>query len=209
MVVIKHMEMLLGEQDNVSSSYETEIDLIEGLKKGHNEAYKVLYQRYFISLCEIAYQYVNDTFMAQSATNDVIFHLWEIRESLQINISLHSYLVCAVKNRCLDIIKKESTQREIPFSVFDNENIVDVSGNTNENTVESLIEKDLEKELIRAIHNLPAECRMVFCKSRFGGMKYTEISKELNISVSTVKYHIKNALTLLSKELKSYLHIFF
>lgn len=46
---------------------------------------------------------------------------------------------------------------------------------------------------------------MCFEKSRFEEKKYEEISQELGISINTVKYHIKNALSFLQTELSKYL----
>jgi len=46
---------------------------------------------------------------------------------------------------------------------------------------------------------------VVFEKSRFENMKYQEIAIFLNISVNTVKYHIKNALSKLNTDLSKYL----
>lgn len=52
----------------------------------------------------------------------------------------------------------------------------------------------MEIEIEKSINNLPEECRHVFQMSRFDHKKYEDIAQELNISVNTVKYHIKNAL---------------
>lgn len=71
----------------------------------------------------------------------------------------------------------------------------------------SLLEHELEEEIHHAIRNLPEVCRKVFIKSRFEGKKYEEIATELNISVNTVKYHIKSALSSLHSELGKYLII--
>ena len=58
-----------------------------------------------------------------------------------------------------------------------------------------------------AIAALPSECRRVFEMSRFMGKKHAEIAAELGISVNTVKYHIRNALKLLSRDLEKYLFV--
>lgn len=68
-----------------------------------------------------------------------------------------------------------------------------------------LLERELENEIRMAIDKLPAECRCVFEKSRIEGKKYEEISQELGISINTVKYHMKNALSFLQAELSKYL----
>ena len=69
----------------------------------------------------------------------------------------------------------------------------------------TLLERELENEIYKAIDKLPDECRRVFAKSRFEGKSYEEISRELGISVNTVKYHIKNALASLHVDLSKYL----
>ncbi|HBK29562.1 MAG TPA: hypothetical protein DDZ04_07435, partial [Parabacteroides sp.] len=48
-------------------------------------------------------------------------------------------------------------------------------------------------------------CRHVFLKSRFEHKKNDEIAAELGISVNTVKYHIKRALSVLRQDLGRYL----
>ena len=67
-----------------------------------------------------------------------------------------------------------------------------------------LLERELEHEIRMAIDKLPVECRCCFEKSRLSE-KYEEISQELGISINTVKYHIKNALSFLQTELSKYL----
>ena len=143
----------------------TERIIIEQLKQGNEEAYKYLYRHHYALLCHIAREYVGDDFLAETLVGDVVFHLWEVHETLDIQVSLRSYLVRAVRNHCM------------------------------------------EEEIHHAIRNLPEVCRKVFIKSRFEGKKYEEIATELNISVNTVKYHIKSALSSLHSELGKYLII--
>ena len=68
-----------------------------------------------------------------------------------------------------------------------------------------LLEKELEGEIMSAIDRLPEDCQKVFRLSRFEQLKYDEIAQRLNISVNTVKYHIKHALALLHEDLGKYL----
>ena len=50
----------------------TEYEIIEGLKAGHEEAYKYIYERQDKILCIIAKEYVDDTFTAEMIVSDVI-----------------------------------------------------------------------------------------------------------------------------------------
>ena len=64
-----------------------------------------------------------------------------------------------------------------------------------------LLEEEMKNTAKQAVNELPRECRQVFELSRYEGKKYSEIAQELDISVNTVKYHIKNALKILSARL--------
>ena len=71
----------------------------------------------------------------------------------------------------------------------------------------TLLEQELEGKLSQCIEELPKECRAVFKKSRFEQKKYEEIAADLNISVNTVKYHIKNALASIQLHMGDYLKL--
>lgn len=71
--------------------------------------------------------------------------------------------------------------------------------------IEQIVSSELEKKIEEIIQSMPEECKKVFLLSRYGNKSYAEIANELNISVNTVKYHIKKALSLFREELKDYL----
>ena len=150
--------------------------------------------------------YVKDQFLAETIVGDTIFHLWEIRETLAISVSIRSYLVRAVRNRCINYLNSEWEKREIAFSSLMPDEITDDKMTISDShPLGALLERELEEEIYKAIDKLPNECRRVFDKSRFEGKSYEEISQELGISVNTVKYHIKNALASLQMNLSKYL----
>lgn len=186
----------------------TEQLIVEQLKAGKERAYKFLYDQHYQILCHIASQYVKDDFLAETIVGDVIFHIWEIRESIEITSSLRSYLLTSVRNRCLDYLKSQPCQYEMPMSssgLQDFPVLNYIKGD--DYPLGRLLEKELEGEIMKAIERLPEECRRVFHLSRFEEKKYSEIADELGISVNTVKYHIKRALALLHDDLSNYLTV--
>ena len=68
-----------------------------------------------------------------------------------------------------------------------------------------LIEKELEDKIELSINHLPQQTKKVFQLKRTEELSYEEISSQLNISVNTVKYHMKSALNILRVELATYL----
>jgi RNA polymerase sigma-70 factor (ECF subfamily) len=179
--------------------------IIQGLKDGDNRAYKYLYDRHYVLLCKIAFAYLHDAHLAQLLVDDTILHLYEKREVLLINVSLRAYLIRSVRNRCVSHLRSEYEKREINFSGMDSPEDKLFSIVSEDYPLAILLEKELESGIHSAIERLPAECRMVFEKSRYEGKDYETIAKEFAISVNTVKYHIKNALSRLNKELGEYL----
>ena len=182
--------------------------LVDALKRNDEKAYRQLYDRYYDQLCMLAYQYVRENFLAESLVGDVIYHIWENRETLQIHTSLKAYLVKAVQNRCINYLEhmKVKRQSEQKLAQQQEERQQDYISDF-DYPLAKLIALELEESLNKAIGTLPAECREVFCLSRIEELSYSEISERLGISVNTVKYHMKNALTQLREQFKDYLLI--
>ena len=184
----------------------TETLIVEQLKTGNEDAYQYIYDRHYALLCHVANGYVKDLFLAETIVGDTFFHLWVIRETLEISVSIRSYLLRAVRNRCINYLNSEWEKREIAFSSLMPDEITDDKMTISDShPLGTLLERELEEEIYKAIDKLPNECRRVFDKSRFEGKSYEEISQELGISVNTVKYHIKNALASLQMNLSKYL----
>lgn len=184
----------------------TEQFIVRQLKRGEEWAYKYLYDHHYAVLCHIAAQYVHDDFLAETIVGDVVFHLWEIRETMDINTSLRRYLARSVRNRCLDYMKSQRHQREVSISGLQEFPLFRHSV-SDDYPLGRLLDNELEEQVMLSIGHLPIECRTVFCMSRFDDKKNAEIAKELGISVNTVKYHIKRALSLLRADLGEYLTV--
>lgn len=184
--------------------------IIERLKEGDNQAYKYIYENHYIALCKVSYYFLKDKLLAEGIVNDVILHLWEIREDLSVDIPLRRYLIQAVRNKSINYLALIQNEMEIQFSVMERGGIQLQNRIPDaQHPLGSLLEKELEHKIKEAIDELPAECKRVFKMSRFEEMSYEQISKKTGLSVNTVKYHIKNALATLKEKLGPYLCIFF
>jgi RNA polymerase sigma-70 factor (ECF subfamily) len=180
---------------------QSETILIQQLKAGNDAAYRTLYQLHYGLLCAYAQQIVGNDFDAENIVDDTIFHIWEIRDQLQIDRSLRSFLITSVHRRCLNWIRQHS--RQPATCAIPKDELLNIE--TSAHPLGHLLEKELEEKIRAAIEALPHETRQVFELSRYNDMTYDEIAKHLGISVNTVKYHIKNALHLLYNQLEPYL----
>lgn len=178
--------------------------IVQNLKEGNEHAYKYVFDAHYDVLCVIAVRYLHDDFMAESVVGDVIFHLWETRENIDIQTSLRQYLVRSVRNRCLDYLKSRQFRHEQTLSTLPDDSRLLERSASHDHPLGYLLEKELEQTINDVIEGLPADCRRIFKMSRFDGKKNTEIAQELGISVNTVKYHMKQALRLLQQQLGKY-----
>ena len=188
----------------------TEKQLIEELRCGNESAFRRIYDRHYVPLCRFADLFLHDTSLSEEVVDDAIFYLWEHRSDVEITYSLRAYLMKSVRNRCLNELNSLAHREELQFSSFslpENAEFLDTLFIEKDHPLGYLLEQELEEELERSIEALPEECRVVFKKSRFEQKKYEEIARELNISVNTVKYHIKNALSFLQKRMSGYLKL--
>ncbi|MCI2082286.1 MAG: RNA polymerase sigma-70 factor [Bacteroidales bacterium] len=181
--------------------------LVKQLISGDEKAYKYIYDHYYLLLCEVANEYLDDPFLSEAIVGDVIYHVWEIRASLNIRISVLYYLIRAVRNSCLNFLKSKHEMKETSFSsctvggkpIPENPEKTAVSY-----PCDNLFEYELKCAMNAAVNKLPQECRRVFIKSRFENKSYEKIARELGISVNTVKYHMKNALAFMRTEIANF-----
>ena len=177
--------------------------LIKKLREGDHHAYKFIFDHYYALMGAIAYEYVEDYYISQNIVEDVMMSIWEKREQLIISTSVKSYLLASVLNKCIDYLRSRSREAE----VFSLESEIGSSSCyiPDQEMFEQIVSSELEKKIEEIIQSMPEECKKVFLLSRYGNKSYAEIANELNISVNTVKYHIKKALSLFREELKDYL----
>ncbi|MCP9612769.1 RNA polymerase sigma-70 factor [Coprobacter tertius] len=184
----------------------TDSNVIEHFKKGNEDVFRFIFDKYYDYLCLIADSYLRDSFISETIVGEIIYNLWEIRENVDIRYSLRSYLIRSVKNRCINYLQQEYVKREVSLNQYeDKAAIEELFFIENKHPLENLLEQELEYKINEVINNLPTECRQVFKMSRFDNMKYEEIADTLSISINTVKYHMKNALMQLRIELRDYL----
>ena len=174
---------------------ETDHNLIQGIIKGDERSYRLLFDEYYPSLTVFAKKYVGDLDTAREITQDVFVKIYESRHLLKSVQSLKGYLFTSVRNSCLNYIKLEKIHRK------HEETIKRSAIETEDDYEQKLRQVELENMMLVAISELPDKCRLILSKSRFDGMKNSEIAEELNISIRTVETQISKALKRLREAL--------
>jgi len=177
----------------------SEKELIQGLQTGNEAAFETIFRSYYVRLCNFAYSFLDDKDESEEVVQSTFLTIWEKHESIDIQISLKSYLYRAVHNSCLNRIK------HLKVRSLHNEYAKGREQTFNEDASEKLISKELEHQIEVAIGSLPPKCAMVFRLSRFESMSYAEIAEQMDTSIKTVENQMIKALRILRVELKDYL----
>lgn len=196
----------------VPSSISDNSEFITMIKQGDVAAYKKLFESYYDLLCNFSTHFTHNKEISKEIVDDVMLYLWNNREGLEI-LNLEAYLFRATRNRSLNIIHSKAYRVKSLFQNISNaeaENFI-VSLFPENEPLGTLLVSELKDQVKKAIDELPVKTREVFMLCKVEGEKYEEVADKLNISVNTVKYHMKNAMRLLMTKLsfKSYIFLLF
>lgn len=149
-----------------------------------------LFRYNYRPLCLYALHYLNDPDAVEDVVQECFAALWEkLQDGAQV-ANRRAYLYRAVRNRCLDHLRKAGLRTE-ELNPRDTYGLID-----DDDAVERSY---TEARLWTAIDSLPQKCREVFLMSKRDGLKYEEIAEELGISENTVRNQISKALKILKE----------
>jgi len=172
--------------------------LISKLKTGDYSAFSSVFYAYYKDLVIFATRFTHDTDKSEEIVQDTFVRLWEERESLTINISLKSYLLTLIQNKCIDWYRhikvrqvyNDYMMNNQPFFEYDTENYI--------------LHSELQEQIEKALQKLPEPVSDAFRMNKYKGMKYNEIAEIQGVSVRTIEFRMGKALELLRQYLKEY-----
>jgi len=160
------------------------------------KSFDALFREHYNDLCRFAYTFLRDEHLCDDIVQEVFIHLWERRKSLKEIQSFKSYLFRAVRNKCIDSLRKEMRHSIVSM---ENENVSELS--FYDYSLETMEKEDLKNNIEEAIGNLPRNCRNIFVLSREAKLTYADIAEELDISRKTVENQIGIAIKKIRKHL--------
>jgi RNA polymerase sigma-70 factor (ECF subfamily) len=170
------------------------------IKLGDQQAFELLFRKFYVRLCAFSNKFLNDPEEAQEIVQNLFAKIWEGREDINPEDSLKAYLFKIAQNSSLNRLRKknvESRYIEIYKLVYVEQQEYSAH--------ESLMAMELEEHIAHSIEKLPTQCRKIFELSRNEGLKYREIADFLHISIKTVEVQMSKALRSLRTELGDYL----
>ena len=160
------------------------------MQENNMVAFGELYRRHHDYLVSFASLNVGKMNIAEDIVHDVFIKLWQNKGNIEPVDSLRPYLLRAVHNNSLNILRNESK-----CLGFRNEYVEKIE------VIKSLYEKDAKKRIEEAENLLPEKCRLIFKMYYIEGCPHKEISTKLGISVRTVENQIYKAVKFMREHL--------
>lgn len=170
--------------------------LLLKVAEGDEKAFSELFRIYYNQLGDFIMRITESETITQEIVQDVFLKIWVNRKNLGEIECFKAYLLVVARNHAYNYLKKmareKSKSKEWARTIV-HHTYIDIEDRDIKNP-EDLIDE--------AINLLPPQQMKVYTLSRRNGMKQSEIARELNISLETVKKHMVLAL----RFLKNYLH---
>ena len=174
----------------------TDEELLRLMDSDSQEAFSILYHRYWEELFTTAARALRGKEEAADVVQDVFLSLWNRRRDLNILGSIPAYLNTSVRYKCFHYIEKNITRRDYILK------LAEVATNSTPATCEiNLQVKEMTNVINKVVDDMPAKMQEAYNLSRLGHLSHKEIARQMDISVETVKKHIQRALQLIRRAL--------
>ena len=178
------------------SSYD-EKELLLLLSKDDETAFEKIYSLYSARLFGYLINLLKSETLAQEVLQDVFMKIWNNRQNINAEKSFRSYLFRIAENSVYDLFRKAARDKKLKAE------IISRACEYYEHVEEQLFTKENLHLIQHAIDALPPQRRLVFRLCKLEGKSYSEVSRLLGISTSTISDHIVKA----TKFLRAYLDI--
>lgn len=176
----------------------TDHELLLKIKQGNEDAFELLYFRYFEALCKYAYKKIQHEDIVEELVQDVFVDLWNKRSNLDSTKQIAALLFAMLRNKALHELRAKMIQdRHMEQFLLLQDGIMP-------SIDDKLYAKQISEQMQMAINRLSPQCREAFTLSRYEHLAYKDIAARMGISVNTVEKHIGKALMLLRQEFKQY-----
>lgn len=170
--------------------------LLQQIADGSEEAFGTLFHVWRNKLYFFILRLSDSPEVAEDVLQDVFIKLWINRATLKSVDHFSAYLYRMAQNHIINHARRMALENSIL------EELQKDSHATEQTILTKLAHKQLQETIVATINNLPPQQKLVYTLARVQGFKQEEIALQLQISVSTVKNHMTQALKTIRKQLR-------
>lgn len=170
------------------NSYMPDRELVDRYLHGEQEAFRLLFDKYWNDLYRIAYRRLPSEDDVKDILQDVFISLWRNLPEISLKDNLGGYLYTSLQNKIFNYYEKKQVKLKIfieqPFYPFQSEN----------DTYNLLDTKELSLVIKTIIDEMPLRMRKIYLLSKEEQLTNGEIATLLMLAPQTVKNQIHQAL---------------
>jgi RNA polymerase sigma-70 factor (ECF subfamily) len=184
--------------------------LVQGLREGQPEAYRVMVETYLPQIYRLAYGITQDVMEAQDVTQDVLLAVFRRVEAFEERSAVLTWMYRITVNASLDRVRSRRRRREtVPLDEFlptfteegrHAQEIVDWS----QAPLDHLLSAEARRTIQEAIDSLPEDLKAVLVMKDVEGFSLRDMGEILELSLPAVKSRLHRARLALRGMLSSY-----
>ena len=177
----------------MSEEIENINELIAGCKAEDRKAQEKLYRNYYRVMMSLCLRYTKNEADALEVLNTGFLKIFRnIDRYDAVKASLFTWMRTIIVNSCLDFIKSKQAQSQT--GELNSEIEIEIQPEA--------ISKMKASELLQIVRELPPATQAVFNLYVTEGFTHKEISKMMNISEGTSKWHLSEARKILQRKIR-------
>jgi RNA polymerase sigma factor (sigma-70 family) len=152
--------------------------LVALFRAGHEEAFRVIHDRYRQRLFAYTRQMLPRRQDAEDALQDVFVRAYSGLRASDRDLALRAWLYRVAHNRCIDELRRPPGP---PAEVLD------LLGSPAEDPVAATVQREALTRLVEDVRRLPDHQRSALLMRELGGMSYADMADALGVTVPAVK----------------------
>lgn len=173
-----------------------ENELLARIASGDERAFREVFDHYQQYVFTFAQKITRSDTDAEEIVQDIFLKVWFGRDQLLNVENFGAYLNRLVRNHAFNLLRHEAIVSKVKAEIELNSSENDLG------TQQALDYNETKKILDLVVGRLPEQQRRVYTLCHIEGLKYDEAAAQLNISVDTVHYHMKLALSKIREHFK-------
>jgi len=194
-------ERVLSDNDK----YNVDSQLLDGLRSGDREAYRLLVDKYHVKVIRTCTGFVHSDADAEDIAQEVFIEVFRSVDRFRGDSSISTWIYRIAVNKSLNFLRSSARKKVFSFLTgHDDSNSVGTIQEPASQEIspeDSLIRSDQARMLEKAMASLPGKQRTAFVLNKYEDMAYKEIAEIMDISLGSVESLIFRAKQNLQKKL--------
>ncbi len=197
----KHMDIDSADSSLTNQLLPTDIELWNAISAGQSEALGVLYERYASLVYRLALRILANPQEAEDLTQEIFLTLWRSNNYNPARGSTSSFLMTMTRSRAIDRLRARGTK--LKFLQRWSQMMMTQTSPPTPFEMASLSQRS--QHVNSALAQLPSSQRQVLEMAYYDGLSQSEIARQLNIPLGTIKTWSRQGLLNLRKNLKDFI----